>query len=261
MTARTRSCASSRTAARRSPTSSHPTPGTNISGLAAGPADVDGDGEYDDRDNCVSSSNPAQTDTDGDGAGDACDPCAGDAADDVDGDGICGDQDLCPSVPDALQEDADDDGIGNACDSCSDDAANDVDLDGVCGNFDVCPSIQDIDQLDTDSDEFGDACDVCPGVSNPDQLDTDGDLLGDACDPDDDNDTVADVTDCAPINATAFGIPVEVTNLEVAGASPTKLTLHTQSVGSGTHYQVVSGLLNRLKANQNFHENICWPAP
>ncbi len=40
--------------------------------------------------------------------------------------------------------------------------------------------------------------DNCASVSNANQLNTDGDSQGDACDSDDDNDTVADGSDCAP---------------------------------------------------------------
>ena len=45
------------------------------------PPDADGDGVYDDVDNCINTANPNQQDLDGDGIGDVCD-------DDIDGDGI-----------------------------------------------------------------------------------------------------------------------------------------------------------------------------
>ncbi|MFC1751248.1 thrombospondin type 3 repeat-containing protein, partial [Pseudomonadota bacterium] len=42
----------------------------------------------------------------------------------------------------------------------------------------------------------------CPGDSNFDQLDSDTDGAGDACDNDDDNDTVPDISDAFPLDAT-----------------------------------------------------------
>lgn len=53
---------------------------------------------------------------------------------------------------------------------------------------------------DTDGDGYADDVDNCPTVANADQLDTDNDGAGDACDPDDDNDTVPDAEDAAPLN-------------------------------------------------------------
>lgn len=43
-------------------------------GTGGGGTDTDGDGIYDNADNCPDTPNPDQTDTDGDGLGDACDP-------------------------------------------------------------------------------------------------------------------------------------------------------------------------------------------
>ncbi len=103
--------------------------------------DNDGDGIFDDMDNCPSVSNYDQADVDSDGVGDACDNC--------------------PLVPNPDQADADGDGLGDACDRCP---------------LDYNP-----DQTDTDRDGVPDACDNCPRVSNPDQADTDGDGVGDVC--------------------------------------------------------------------------------
>ena len=73
------------------------------------PADADGDGVPDSRDNCLSVANPGQQNNDGDVHGDACD------ADD-DNDGILDIKDNCDFVANPGQADSDNDGIGNACD-------------------------------------------------------------------------------------------------------------------------------------------------
>jgi len=108
---------------------------------------------------------------------------------------------------------------------------------------------------------------VCDGVDNNcnNQVDegfpdTDGDGLHDCVDPDDDNDGALDGSDCAPLNGTAFGIPAEVTNLDVAGAAPSVVTYATQNIGIGTRYEVLSGLLSRLNVTRGFQEDFCASA-
>lgn len=67
---------------------------------------------------------------------------------------------------------------------------------------------------DLDLDGVPDRNDNCNGTVNPIQLDFDGDGAGDACDPDDDNDALADLDDCAPFDATA-GRPAVVDSLQL----------------------------------------------
>ena len=55
---------------------------------------------------------------------------------------------------------------------------------------------------DGDGDGIAYNADNCPNDSNSDQLDTDSDGNGNACDIDDDNDTVLDVNDAFPLDAT-----------------------------------------------------------
>lgn len=59
--------------------------------------DTDGDGVWDEVDNCPTTPNPDQADADGDGVGDACDNCV--------------------TTPNPDQADADGDGIGDVCDN------------------------------------------------------------------------------------------------------------------------------------------------
>lgn len=156
-------------------------------------SDDDGDGIYNEDDNCVGAVNVNQSDIDGDGIGDVCDP-------DIDGDGVPNGQDKFPN--DAVEwKDNDNDGIG-------DEADLDDDNDGITDDIDNCPLVANANQMDSDHDGQGDACDIdadgdgtpnntdnCPLISNPDQLDTDNDGLGDLCDPDDDNDGILDGND------------------------------------------------------------------
>ena len=114
------------------------------------PVDGDGDGLYDDEDNCPAVSNARQDDYDRDGTGDACDACpersgssrsgcpgavappsdmtraewrAHFAGTDWDGDGIPLPGDLCPLVASSNEGDRDGDGWGDACDRCADSPA------------------------------------------------------------------------------------------------------------------------------------------
>ncbi|RIK63503.1 MAG: hypothetical protein DCC65_15890 [Planctomycetota bacterium] len=64
--------------------------------------DIDGDGIFNNADNCPYVVNANQSDGDGDGVGDACD--------------------LCPATSDPNQADSDGDGVGNVCDNCPDDS-------------------------------------------------------------------------------------------------------------------------------------------
>jgi hypothetical protein len=72
------------------------------------PADTDGDGVVDARDNCRGIANAGQEDIDSNGVGDACD--------DFDKDGYVNVQDNCPLITNRDQRDTDADKIGDVCD-------------------------------------------------------------------------------------------------------------------------------------------------
>ncbi|MBI3448711.1 MAG: hypothetical protein HY049_07335 [Acidobacteria bacterium] len=99
--------------------------------------------------------------------------------------------------------------------------------------------------------------DNCNGLIDEGFPNTDGDALANCVDPDDDNDGVLDGSDCAPLDVTAFGNPAEITNVLASGSSPTTITYDVQNIGSGTHYEIVSGLLTRIQARGGFQEDFC----
>jgi len=72
--------------------------------------------------------------------------------------------------------------------------------------------------------------------------------------PDADADGVADACDCAPSQAGAYGLPVEVPTLRVTGAAATTLGWDSQAPtgGSATSYTVVTGDLSALRASGGF---------
>lgn len=103
--------------------------------------DSDGDGIFDDEDNCPQISNKDQQDRDDDGIGDKCDNCINRA--------------------NKKQLDSDKDGLGDACDNCI--------------------NVSNPGQKDTDKDGVGDSCDNCVKVYNPEQEDANKDGVGDKC--------------------------------------------------------------------------------
>jgi hypothetical protein len=85
--------------------------------------------------------------------------------------------------------------------------------------------------------------------------DFDHDGIADWQDPDDDDDGVADVSDCAPRNASAWSVPVEVDGLGVSGSSPTTVSWSTQDPGAV--YDVVRGALAEMRADRDFARASC----
>lgn len=124
-------------------------------------SDSDGDGIFDDMDNCPNTANADQADNDMDMIGDACDP-------DDDNDGVADENDAFPFDPNE-SADNDNDGIGNNADP-------DDDNDGQ-----------------TDANEM--ACGSNPLDAASKSPDADGDNIPDCVDTDDDNDGIPDTCD------------------------------------------------------------------
>ena len=141
--------------------------------VAQAQQDTDGDGVFDDADNCDDVYNPMQIDIRFEaGFGEPNPSVAGD-------------------------------GIGDACQNYGD-----ADLDGVGDQFEPCPDspcsfpedgdteVNPLDPTDI-GDGFGNAVDNCPTVFNPRQGDVDRNGIGDSCDPDFDNSGAINVDDFA----------------------------------------------------------------
>lgn len=111
--------------------------------------DLDGDGIFDDEDNCPGLDTHNLRDTDGDGIGDDCD-------NDADGDGFPNAEDNCWLQANPGQLDSDGNGAGDACDPGG---ITDTDGDGVIDNLDNCPLDFNPDQSNSNDTPLGDACD------------------------------------------------------------------------------------------------------
>jgi aminopeptidase N len=98
---------------------------------------------------------------------------------------------------------------------------------------------------DADADGVPDRNDNCTNDANAGQGDFDADGAGDPCDPDDDNDGLADVADCAPLDV-ASGAPGLVNLLTVdpvAGAA----RLAWDAAARAEIYDVQRGTLTELR--------------
>jgi aminopeptidase N len=96
--------------------------------------------------------------------------------------------------------------------------------------------------IDEDGDGVPDRNDNCPSNTNASQANFDGDAMGNVCDPDDDNDSILDGNDCAPLDASA-GHPLEVPSVTVA---PALVSWPGQSTAD--RYDVSRGLLGSIHA-------------
>ena len=122
---------------------------------------------------------------------------------DTDKDGIPDARDNCPSVSNTPQTDANKNHIGDACEDGDGDGyappsdCNDGDASIHPNAAEACDSV--------DSDCDGDLVDGFP--------DTDGDLKPNCIDLDDDNDGVADASDCQPLDKTVYPGAAEICDL------------------------------------------------
>ena len=99
----------------------------------------------------------------------------------------------------------------------------------------------------------------CNGVTDDNPADTDGDMTTDCADPDDDNDGALDAGDCAPLNAGAYGVPVEVGDVDVTTGPATLITWLEQSLGGATVYEVATGELT-VSGTLDFSAGSCLAA-
>lgn len=125
-------------------------------------SDQDGDGIYDESDNCVDDPNPNQIDSDGDLSGNACDS-------DDDNDDYPDSNDNCPTIPNYDQLNTDGDSLGNVCDA-------DNDNDEVSDLLEIFSGTDPFDSLsfpDRDNDSIADNLEVDSdgdGISNLNEI-------------------------------------------------------------------------------------------
>jgi hypothetical protein len=100
---------------------------------------------------------------------------------------------------------------------------------------------------DVDLDGVPDQVDNCPSRSNPLQFDNDGDAIGDACDSDDDNDSLVDILDCAPLDSEQ-GEPGEVTAVVAHGPSGQPTELSWNAAPRADLYDVIRGSLGSVSS-------------
>jgi PA domain-containing protein len=81
--------------------------------------------------------------------------------------------------------------------------------------------------------------------------DADVDGIPNASDADDDNDGVADGSDCAPLDNGAFAIPLEVVGLDFATKTSMSWSSGAAGAGSGIQYDVVRGSIAELPVNSS----------
>jgi hypothetical protein len=159
------------------------------------------------------------------------------------------------------------DGADNNCDGQTDE--NYVSQPTTCGvgacqssGFTVCQNggVQNTCTPGTPTAEVCDGLDNdCDSVADNNLPDFDGDSQSDCVDPDDDNDLVADGSDCAPLNNTAFAVPSDIGEINVSHSGSTQIAWTNQSLGSGTRYDVAVGDLLADMGAINFPAGTCLP--
>jgi len=177
----------------------------NVRGTARGCPDEDGDGFHDREDECPNQAGTARgcPDSDGDGRADVVDECPNIAGTvrgcpDLDGDGFHMLEDECPNEFGTARgcPDADGDGRGDIVDDCP----------NTPGNLRGCP--------DSDGDGFHDREDECPNIAGTVRgcIDSDGDGRPDVAD---DCPTVAGtIRGCPPTNTPSATTPPSQNNTQ-----------------------------------------------